>query len=70
MRDLKGVKNGSVVFILPQLHTYSLYGTKGSTNVQYGDFYVYDPDKLECVIADVQTLPGQEWDGKLIWFDL
>lgn len=40
-----------------------LYGTEGSTNVQYGDFYVDDPDELERIMAEVQELPGVEWEN-------
>ena len=40
-----------------------LYGTEGSTNVQYGDFYVDDPDELERIMAEVQELPGVDWQS-------
>lgn len=40
-----------------------LYGTEGSTNVQYGDFYVDDPDELERIMEEVQELPGVDWQS-------
>lgn len=43
--------------------SYLLYETESSTNVQYGDFYVNDPDELERVMAEVQALPGEEWEN-------
>lgn len=42
-----------------------MYGTKEKTSVEYGDFYVNDPEELERIIEDVQTISGIEW-GKCV----
>lgn len=41
--------------------SFLLYGTEGETSVQYGDFYVNDPDKLEQIMAEVQEIDGMDW---------
>ncbi len=38
-----------------------LYGTEGETSVQYGDFYVNDPDDLDRIMAEVQEIKGVDW---------
>ena len=43
--------------------SFLLYGTEGTTNVQYGDFYVNDPDELERIMTDVQELYGVDWES-------
>ncbi len=52
----------NIVFTDPATASYLLYGTEGETSVQYGDFYVNDPDNLEQVMAQVQEIKGVEWD--------
>ncbi len=41
--------------------SYLLYGIEGRINVQYGDFYVDNPDELERIMSEVQELPGVDW---------
>ena len=53
----------NIVFTDLSTASFLLYGTEGTTNVQYGDFYVNDPDKLERIMADVQELDGVDWES-------
>ena len=48
----------NIVFTDLSTASFLLYGTEGTTNVQYGDFYVNDPDELERIMTDVQELDG------------
>lgn len=41
--------------------SFLLYGTEGETSVQYGDFYVNDPDDLEKIMAEVQEIDSMDW---------
>lgn len=41
--------------------SFLLYGTEGETSVQYGDFYVNDPDDLEQIMAEVQGIDSMDW---------
>ena len=41
--------------------SFLLYGAEDNTNVQYGDFYVNDPDELERIMAGVQEIEGTDW---------
>ncbi|MDO4322108.1 MAG: FtsX-like permease family protein [Lachnospiraceae bacterium] len=41
--------------------SFLLYGTEGETRVQYGDFYVNDPDDLEQIMAEVQGIDSMDW---------
>ena len=43
--------------------SYLLYGTDGETNVQYGDFYVNDPDELDRIMTEVEEIEGVNWDN-------
>ncbi|MCI9226183.1 MAG: hypothetical protein HFE91_12085 [Acutalibacter sp.] len=51
--------------VLTDLATASclLYGTEDSASVQYGDFYVDDPDELERIMAEIQALLGADWQS-------
>lgn len=40
-----------------------LYGTEGETSVQYGDFYVNDPDELDRIMAETQEIESANWDS-------
>lgn len=40
-----------------------LYGTEGETSVQYGDFYVNNPDELDRIMSEVQEIEGVDWDS-------
>ena len=51
----------NIVFTDLSTASFLLYGTEGTTNVQYGDFYVNDPDELERIMTDVQELDGVDW---------
>lgn len=53
----------NIVFTDLSTASFLLYGTEGTTNVQYGDFYVNDPDKLERIMTDVQELDGVDWES-------
>ena len=39
-----------------------LYGEKEGGSVQYGDFYVNDPDELERIMEEVEDIPGVAWE--------
>lgn len=41
--------------------SFLLYGAEDNTSVQYGDFYVNDPDELERIMAGVQEIGGVDW---------
>ena len=53
----------NIVFTDLSTASFLLYGTEGTTNVQYGDFYVNDPDELERMMTDVQELDGVDWES-------
>lgn len=53
----------NIVFTDLSTASFLLYGTEGTTNVQYGDFYVNDPDELERIMTDVQELEGVDWEN-------
>lgn len=39
-----------------------LYGEEEGGSVQYGDFYVNDPDELERIMEVVKDIPGVTWE--------
>lgn len=43
--------------------SFLLYEAEGKTNVQYGDFYVNDPDMLGTIMAKVQEIGGVDWEN-------
>lgn len=43
--------------------SYLLYGTIGKTNVEYGDFYVDDPDELDRIMKEVQEIEDVTWEN-------
>lgn len=53
----------NIVFTDLSTASFLLYGTEGTTNAQYGDFYVNDPDELERIMTDVQELDGVDWES-------
>ena len=53
----------NIVFTDLSTSSYLLYGTEEETCVQYGDFYVNDPDVLERIMAQVQEIAGVNWDN-------
>ena len=53
----------NIVFTDLSTASFLLYDTEGTTNVQYGDFYVNDPDELERIMTDVQELDGVDWES-------
>src|SRR5699024_1608920 len=52
----------NIVFFDLSTVSYLLYGTEGETSVQYGDFYVNDPDELDRIMAVVEEIEGVNWD--------
>lgn len=52
----------NIVFTDLSTASYLLYGTEGETSVQYGDFYVNDPDELDRIMAEAQEIEGVNWD--------
>ena len=46
--------------------SFLLYGTNSKTSVQYGDFYVNDPDELDRIMAEVQEFPGVDWGNCIL----
>ena len=53
----------NIVFTDLSTVSYLLYGTDGETSVQYGDFYVNDPDELDRIITEVEEIEGVNWDN-------
>lgn len=53
----------NIVFTDLATASYLLYGMQGETSVQYGDFYVDNPDELERIITDVQNIQGVNWEN-------
>lgn len=52
----------NIVFTDLSTASFLLYGTNSKTSVQYGDFYVNDPDELDRIMAGVQEFPGVDWE--------
>lgn len=52
----------NIVFTDLSTASFLLYGG-GKTGTQYGDFYVNDPDELDRIMAEVQELPGVNWES-------
>lgn len=53
----------NIVFTDLSTASFLLYEAEGKTNVQYGDFYVNDPDMLETIMAKVQEIEGVDWEN-------
>lgn len=53
----------NIVFTDLSTVSYLLYGTDGETSVQYGDFYVNDPDELDRIMTEVEEIEGVNWDN-------
>jgi len=53
----------NIVFTDLATASFLLYGTEGKTSVQYGDFYVNDPDELDRIMAKVQEIKGVDWNN-------
>lgn len=53
----------NIVFTDLSTASFLLYGTNSETSVQYGDFYVNDPDELDRIMTEVQGLPGMDWEN-------
>jgi len=53
----------NIVFTDLSTASFLLYGTEGETRVQYGDFYVNDPDELDRIMAEVQEITGVDWEN-------
>ena len=52
----------NVVFTDLSTASFLLYGTEGTTHVQYGDFYVNDPDELDRIMEETKRIEGVDWD--------
>ncbi len=52
----------NIVFTDPATASCLLYGAEGEIGVQYGDFYVNDPDELEQIMAQVREIKGVDWN--------
>lgn len=52
----------NVVFTDLSTASFLLYGTEGTTHVQYGDFYVNDPDELDRIMEETKSIEGVDWD--------
>ena len=52
----------NIVFADLSTVSYLLYGTEGKTSVQYGDFYVNDPDELDRIMSEVKEIEGVNWN--------
>lgn len=52
----------NVVFTDLSTASFLLYSTEGTTNVQYGDFYVNDPDELDRIMEETKSIEGVDWD--------
>ncbi len=56
----------NIVFTDLSIASFLLYGTNSKTSVQYGDFYVNDPDELDRIMAEVQEFPGVDWGNCIL----
>lgn len=54
---------GNIVFTDLSTASYLLYGTTEGMSVEYGDFYVDDPDELERIMEDIQKIGGVDWEN-------
>ena len=52
----------NIVFTDLSTASFLLYGTEGTTHVQYGDFYVNDPDELDRIMEETKGIAGVDWD--------
>lgn len=52
----------NVVFTDLSTASFLLYGTEGTTHVQYGDFYVNDPDELDRIMEETKSIEGVDWE--------
>lgn len=53
----------NIIFTDLSTASYLLYGTIGKTNVEYGDFYVDDPDELDRIMKEVQEIGDVDWEN-------
>lgn len=51
----------NIVFTDLSVASHLLYGIQGKIGVQYGDFYVNDPDELDRIMIQVQEIEGVNW---------
>lgn len=52
----------NIVFTDLSTASFLLYGTEGTANVQYGDFYVNDPDELDRIMEETKSIEGVDWE--------
>lgn len=53
----------NVIFTDFSTASHLLYGTVDNISVEYGDFYVDDPDELDRIMEDVQKIEGVTWEN-------
>ena len=53
----------NIVFTDLSTASFLLYGTNSKISVQYGDFYVNDPDEINRIMSEAQELPGVDWES-------
>ena len=56
----------NIVFTDLATASYLLYGTEYETNIQFGDFYVNDPDELDRIMGQVQEINGVDWNSCML----
>ena len=52
----------NIVFTDLSTASFLLYGTEGTTHVQYGDFYVDDPEELDRIMEETKSIEGVDWE--------
>ena len=52
----------NIVFTDLSTASYLLYSTEAETSVQYGDFYVNDPDEIDRIREAVKEIEGMDWE--------
>lgn len=53
----------NIVFTDLSTASHLLYGTLDKTSVEYGDFYVNDPEELDRIMEEVQEIEGVAWEN-------
>src|SRR5699024_1756179 len=51
----------NIIFTDLSTASHLLYGTVDNISVEYGDFYVDDPDELDHIMEEVQKIEGVTW---------
>ncbi len=56
----------NIIFTDLSTASHLLYGTLDKTSVEYGDFYVDDPDELDRIMTEVQEIDDVEWENCIL----